>query len=48
LASLQAAAHPARSGYLFFFAKPCARGSVFATNYAQFLALGRRYSSKHC
>jgi uncharacterized YceG family protein len=48
LASLQAAAHPARTGYLFFFAKPCARGSVFATNYAQFLALGRRYSSKHC
>jgi UPF0755 protein len=48
LASLQAAAHPARSSYLFFFAKPCTRGSVFATDYAQFLALGRQYSSKHC
>jgi UPF0755 protein len=48
LASMQAAAHPAQTGYLFFFAKPCGGGSVFATNYAQFLALNRRYSSKHC
>ena len=27
----------AQTGYLFFFAKPCGGGSVFATNYAQFL-----------
>jgi uncharacterized YceG family protein len=48
MASIQAAAHPARSKYLFFFAKPCARGSVFATNYAQFLGQNRRYQSKRC
>jgi UPF0755 protein len=48
LAAMQAAAHPARTRYLYFFAKPCSRGSVFAANYAQFLALGRRYQSKHC
>ena len=48
LASMQAAAHPARTRYLYFFAKPCQRGSVFAADYAQFLALGRRYESRHC
>jgi uncharacterized YceG family protein len=48
LASMQAAAHPAQTSYLFFFAKPCQRGSVFASNYAQFLAQGRKYSSRHC
>jgi UPF0755 protein len=48
LASMEAAAHPARTSYLFFFAKPCQRGSVFASNYAQFLAQGRKYSSRHC
>jgi uncharacterized YceG family protein len=48
MASIQAAAHPAQTKYLFFFAKPCARGSVFANNYAQFLGQNRRYQSKHC
>jgi uncharacterized YceG family protein len=48
MASIQAAAHPARTKYLFFFARPCARGSVFANNYAQFLGQNRRYQSKHC
>ena len=48
MASIQAAAHPARTGYLYFFAKPCSTGSVFASNYNQFLALGRRYGAKRC
>jgi uncharacterized YceG family protein len=48
LASIQAAAHPAQTKYLFFFGKPCQRGSVFATNYSQFLNLGAKYQSKHC
>lgn len=48
LASIQAAANPARTRYLYFFGKPCQRGSVFATNYAQFLALGRRYQRSNC
>jgi uncharacterized YceG family protein len=48
LASLQAAAHPARTKYLFFFGKPCQRGSVFASNYSQFLNLEAKYQKKHC
>jgi UPF0755 protein len=48
MASLQAAAHPAQTKYLFFFARPCARGSIFSNNYAQFLGQNRRYQSKHC
>ena len=48
MASIQAAAHPARTNYLYFFAKPCSTGSVFASNYNQFLALGRRYAAKRC
>ncbi len=48
MASMQAAAHPAQTNYLYFFAKPCRPGSVFASNYAQFLALGRRYQSTRC
>jgi UPF0755 protein len=48
LASIEAAARPARTGYLYFFAKPCSQGSVFASNFAQFLGQERRYSSKHC
>jgi UPF0755 protein len=48
LASLQAAAHPARTHYLYFFATPCRRNSVFASSYQQFLSLGRRYAAKHC
>ncbi|MGH2894567.1 MAG: endolytic transglycosylase MltG, partial [Solirubrobacteraceae bacterium] len=48
LASINAAAHPARTHYLYFFAKPCSNQSVFATSYAQFqhlLAVDRR---AHC
>ncbi|HEX8976308.1 MAG TPA: endolytic transglycosylase MltG, partial [Solirubrobacteraceae bacterium] len=48
LASLQAAAHPAQTRYLYFFATPCLRNSVFASSYQQFLSLGRRYAGKHC
>jgi UPF0755 protein len=39
LAAIEAAAHPARSRYLFFFSKPCSTNSVFATSYSQFLHL---------
>jgi uncharacterized YceG family protein len=48
LASIDAAAHPARTRYLYFFAKPCSNQTVFATSYAQFqhlLAVDRR---PHC
>ncbi len=48
LASIQAAAHPAQTNYLFFFAKPCGRGTVFASNYSQFLNLGHKYAARHC
>jgi UPF0755 protein len=46
--SIQAAAHPANTRYLYFFAKPCSQGSVFSSNYNRFLALGRRYAKKRC
>jgi UPF0755 protein len=48
LASITAAAHPARTHYLYFFAKPCSNQTVFASSYAQFqhlLAVDRR---PHC
>ena len=48
LASIEAAAHPARTHYLYFFAKPCSNQTVFASSYAQFqhlLAVDRR---PHC
>jgi UPF0755 protein len=48
LASIEAAAHPARTRDLYFFAKPCSNQTVFATSYAQFqhlLAVDRR---PHC
>ncbi len=48
LASIEAAAHPASTHYLYFFAKPCSNQTVFATSYAQFqhlLAVDRR---PHC
>jgi UPF0755 protein len=48
MASIQAAAHPAQTKYLFFFGKPCQRGSVFATNYSQFLSLSAKYQHKRC
>jgi peptidoglycan lytic transglycosylase G len=48
LAAIEAAAHPARTRYLYFFTKPCSNQAVFATSYAQFqhlLAVDRR---NHC
>ena len=48
LASIQAAAHPAQTHYLYFFAKPCTNQTVFASSYAEFqhlLAVDRR---PHC
>ncbi|MFZ0039721.1 MAG: endolytic transglycosylase MltG, partial [Solirubrobacteraceae bacterium] len=48
LDAIQAAANPRQTRYLYFFAKPCTRGTVFATNYNEFLALGRRYAGKRC
>jgi UPF0755 protein len=48
MAAIQAAAHPARSSYLYFFTRPCGRNAVFATNYAQFLAQGSQKVPKHC
>jgi UPF0755 protein len=48
MASIQAAAHPARSRYLYFFAKPCTNDTVFATSYTQFLALLARDRRPHC
>jgi UPF0755 protein len=48
MASIQAAAHPAHSRYLYFFAKPCSNDTVFANNYAQFLGLLQRDRRPHC
>ena len=44
LASMQAAAHPARTNYLYFVVKPCGNGEqVFTSNYKQFLADAQKY-----
>jgi uncharacterized YceG family protein len=44
LAALQAAAHPARTNYLYFVVKPCGNGaSVFSSSYSQFQADSARY-----
>ena len=48
MASIQAAAHPARTTYLYFFAKPCSNDTVFANNYAQFTGLLQRDRRPHC
>jgi len=48
LASIQAAAHPATTRYLYFFSKPCSNDSVFATSYSQFLNLLARDKRTHC
>jgi UPF0755 protein len=46
MASIQAAADPANTNYLFFVAKPCGNGtSLFASNYAQFQAEQNLYNS---
>jgi cell division protein YceG involved in septum cleavage len=48
MSAIQAAAHPASSGYLFFFAKPCSTATEFATSYSQFLHLLSVDRRPHC
>jgi peptidoglycan lytic transglycosylase G len=49
LASIQAAAHPAHTDYLYFFTKPCnAGGSVFTSTYTEFLHLLAVDRRNHC
>jgi UPF0755 protein len=44
LASIEAAAHPAQTNYLYFVVKPCGNGEhAFASNYKQFLAEAAQY-----
>ncbi len=44
--AIQAAAHPAKSRYLYFVARVCGNGSsVFETNYQQFLRDSAKYQS---
>ncbi len=46
MASIEAAAHPSNTNYLFFVAKPCGNGtSLFASTYARFQAEESRYNS---
>jgi UPF0755 protein len=46
LAAIQAAAHPARTNYLYFVVKPCGNGEqVFAATYAQFQAYAQQYQA---
>ena len=46
LDAINAAAHPARTRYLYFVVKPCGNGaSAFTSNYNQFLAFQRKYQA---
>jgi uncharacterized YceG family protein len=46
MASIEAAAHPARTNYLYFVVKPCGNGEhAFASNYARFQAEVNRYQT---
>ena len=46
LASIKAAAHPAKVGYLYYVANPCKPGAhSFSTTYAQFQADVQRYNA---
>ena len=46
LAQIQAAAHPARTNYMFFVTKACGNGSLaFASTYQQFLTLDQQYNA---
>ncbi len=46
LASMQAAAHPAQTNFLYFVVKPCGNGEqVFTSNYKQFLADAQKYQA---
>jgi UPF0755 protein len=45
-ASIEAAAHPARTSYLYFVAKVCGNGrTAFASSYQQFLKLQQQYQT---
>ncbi|HET9104891.1 MAG TPA: endolytic transglycosylase MltG [Solirubrobacteraceae bacterium] len=48
LAALQAAAHPANTPYLFFFARKCGDGTVFTSTYSQFLSDDAKDARRHC
>jgi uncharacterized YceG family protein len=46
LSAIQAAAHPARTNYLYFVVKPCGNGEhVFASSYSKFLAEAQQYQT---
>jgi UPF0755 protein len=46
MAAIQAAAHPARTNYLYFVVKPCGNGEqVFSSSYAQFQRDQARYEA---
>ena len=46
IAAIQAAAHPARTSYLYFVVKPCGNGAQsFASSFAQFEKLAQQYQS---
>jgi UPF0755 protein len=46
LASIQAAAHPAQTNYLYFVVKPCGNGEhAFASSYSQFLQEEQQYNT---
>jgi UPF0755 protein len=46
MASIAAAAHPARTNYVYFVVKPCAQGShAFASSYQQFLSEVQQYQA---
>ena len=46
MSAIEAAAHPARTNYLYFVAKPCGNGaSAFASNYAQFQREAQAYQA---
>jgi UPF0755 protein len=48
MASIQAAAHPAHTSYLFFFTRPCGKSAVFASTYSQFLRQGSQHLNRRC
>jgi UPF0755 protein len=48
MAAIQAAAHPARSPYLYFFTKPCTNQDVFSSSYTRFLNLEAADNRAHC
>jgi UPF0755 protein len=48
LAAINAAAHPAQTNYLFFFARRCGRGTAFAATYSRFLNLAAQDAHRAC